>query len=95
VFRPVHDPIVFAKVSRGRHCAKSNPLFNVSMGGGPVAPWSIEELEIAFAIKDRAGRSPMSISRTSQGGDQRPKLLTRGAARRIAVNFAKLLELLR
>jgi hypothetical protein len=55
-------------------------------------PWTVEETDACFMVKDRAGQSlaPMSISRKSPAGERRAKLLTRDEARRIAVNIAKL-----
>jgi len=40
-----------------------------------------------------AGRSAISISRTSPAGDRAAKLLTKDEARRIATNVTKLPEL--
>jgi hypothetical protein len=36
-------------------------------------PWTVDEQQACFVVRDHNGQQlPMSISRTSRGGDQRP-----------------------
>jgi hypothetical protein len=53
-------------------------------------PWTVEETDACFIVKDRASRWPMFISRRGPGRRAAAKLLTRDEARRIAANIAKL-----
>jgi hypothetical protein len=58
-------------------------------------PWSIEELEACFVVRDHGGQKLAYVYFEEEPGRRSAaKLLTKGEARRIAVNFAKLPALL-
>jgi hypothetical protein len=58
-------------------------------------PWSVEELDACFVVRDRDGQQ-LAYVYFEEESDRRSaaKLLERDKARRIAVNIAKLAELL-
>ena len=59
------------------------------------APWSVRELEQAFVVSDANGQAvAYTYFRNDENEARQAKVLTRDEARRIAVNIAKLLELL-
>ena len=59
-------------------------------------PWSVQELEACFIVKDGTGQKLAFVYFEEELGRRAAaKLLTRDEAHRIAVDFAKLPELLR
>jgi hypothetical protein len=55
-------------------------------------PWSVEELDTCFLVKDGAGQK-LAYYEDEPGRRSAAKLLTRDEARRIVVNIAKLPEM--
>ena len=57
-------------------------------------PWSVEETDACFSVRDANGRRSPTLFEEEPGRRAAAKLLTRDEARRIAANIAKLPELI-
>jgi hypothetical protein len=55
-------------------------------------PWRAEEYDACFIVKDHAGHNLAYVYFENPGGRSASKLLSRGEARRISANIAKLPE---
>jgi hypothetical protein len=61
----------------------------------PSSPWSLEELEACFIVKDSTGQKLAFIYFEDEPGRRSAaKLLTKDEAHRIAIDIAKLPDLL-
>ena len=58
-----------------------------------MPPWSVEETDACFIVRDANGQAPAYVYFEDEPGRRSlPGLLTRDEARRIAANIAKLPE---